>query len=79
MWASSADACGRVGWGGGGGAIHRGKEIGAAEDDAFGFGSMNFEGCGEAYACEEHLSRGEYAKVTVRSSQLVHTSRKKGK
>ena len=62
-----------------GGQLHECRDIAAAEADAFGFGSMDFEGCKEAYACEEHPSRGEYAKVTIRSSQLVHTSRKKGK
>ena len=53
----------------------------AAEDDGFGCSNMDFDGCEEAYACEEHPRPrcDDCAKVTVRSSQLAHTSRKRGK
>jgi hypothetical protein len=55
------------------------RDMSAAKDDGFGFGSMDFDGCLEAYACEEHPRCEENAKVTVRSSHLAHTSRKKDK
>ena len=58
--------------------MHECSGIAATEDDGFGFGSMDFKEC-EVYACEEHSRCDEYAKVTVQSSQLAHTSRKKTK
>ena len=37
-----------------GGRLHECRDIAAAEDDGLGFRSMDFDGCKEAYACEEH-------------------------
>jgi hypothetical protein len=54
-------------------------DIAAAEDDGFGCGNMDFDGCEEAYACEEHPKCNDCAKITVRSSRLAHTSRREGK
>ena len=51
----------------GGGRLHECMDIAAAEDDGFGFSSMNVDGYEEVCACEEHLRCDEYANVIRRS------------